>query len=308
MSPPFRVIPPTGRNEGAAGLPVDATGSPPGETRISLRDLTKVFRLREGDFVAVDGFSLDIRDGEFLSIVGPSGCGKSTVLRILAGLERHTSGRVEIEVSDSGAPQLNMVFQEASALPWMTVADNVAYGLRRRRVPAGEVEEKVSYWLNAMALTRFRNAYPHQLSGGMKQRVSIARAFANDPDILLMDEPFAALDAQTREQLQTELLRVWRTTGKTIVFITHGIDEAVVLGQRVAVMTARPGRIKQVITIPEALRSDSEDVRALPLFGEVRHEVWTLLREEVLKTQAAQSGPVHGVAASGASRQEAAHV
>lgn len=285
MSPPFRVIPPTGRNEGAAGLPVDATGSPPGETRISLRDLTKVFRLREGDFVAVDGFSLDIRDGEFLSIVGPSGCGKSTVLRILAGLERHTSGRVEIEVSDSGAPQLNMVFQEASALPWMTVADNVAYGLRRRRVPAGEVEEKVSYWLNAMALTRFRNAYPHQLSGGMKQRVSIARAFANDPDILLMDEPFAALDALTKILLQNELLALWETTRKTVVYVTHSLEEALTLSDRVVVMAARPGTVKSVLDIPFERPRDSVALKADPRYSALYAQIWSQLQEEVMKPQ-----------------------
>ncbi|MBR1219632.1 ABC transporter ATP-binding protein [Bradyrhizobium sp. U87765 SZCCT0131] len=285
MSPPFRVIPPTGRNEGAAGLPVDAPGSPPGETRISLRDLTKVFRLREGDFVAVDGFSLDIRDGEFLSIVGPSGCGKSTVLRILAGLERHTSGRVEIEVSDSGAPQLNMVFQEASALPWMTVADNVAYGLRRRRMPAGEVEEKVSYWLNAMALTRFRNAYPHQLSGGMKQRVSIARAFANDPDILLMDEPFAALDALTKILLQNELLALWETTRKTVVYVTHSLEEALTLSDRVVVMAARPGTVKSVLDIPFERPRDSVALKADPRYSALYAQIWSQLQEEVMKPQ-----------------------
>ncbi|MBR1217752.1 ABC transporter ATP-binding protein [Bradyrhizobium sp. U87765 SZCCT0131] len=284
--------------------------------KIRLEHVRKEFEVR-GDnggaarrFTALDDVSLDVQPGEFLALVGPSGCGKSTLLDLLGGLATPSSGRILLDGRPITGPARDrgVVFQQYALFPWRTALQNVAFGLEVAGVGTAERHDRARHYLDLVNLAAFANRYPHELSGGMKQRVAIARSLAYDPDVLLMDEPFAALDAQTREQLQTELLRIWRTTGKTIVFITHGIDEAVVLGQRVAVMTARPGRIKQVITIPEALRSDSEDVRALPLFGEVRHEVWTLLREEVLKTQAAQSGPVHGVAASGASRQEAAHV
>jgi NitT/TauT family transport system ATP-binding protein len=285
MPPSFRAVPQSGAAANNSPYPPGEAAPASDNARIRIRDLTKVFGLREGSFVAVNGFSLDIRDGEFLSIVGPSGCGKSTVLRILAGLERHTSGRVEIEVSDAGTPQLNMVFQEASALPWMTVADNVAYGLRRRRVPPGEIEEKVSYWLNAMALTRFRNAYPHQLSGGMKQRVSIARAFANDPDILLMDEPFAALDALTKILLQNELLALWETTRKTVVYVTHSLEEALTLSDRVVVMGARPGTVKSVLDIPFERPRDGVALKADPRYSELYAQIWSQLQEEVMKPQ-----------------------
>ncbi|HWW48606.1 MAG TPA: ABC transporter ATP-binding protein [Xanthobacteraceae bacterium] len=258
------------------------------ETRpaaITIENLSKVFRLRGGTFVAVEKFDLTIREGEFISIVGPSGCGKSTVLRILAGLERHSSGRVEIAVNDGSTPQLNMVFQEASALPWMTVGDNVAYGLRRRGVSAAEIEEKVTYWLNATALARFRNAYPHQLSGGMKQRVSIARAFANNPSILLMDEPFAALDALTKILLQNELLALWEKTRKTVVYVTHSLEEALTLSDRVVVMAARPGTVKSVLDIPFERPRDSVALRADPRYSELYSRIWAQLQEEVMKPE-----------------------
>lgn len=279
------VMPGLPASEGATPARLKETVPMPGATKINIKDLCKVFGLRDGKFVAVEKFNLKIRDGEFISIVGPSGCGKSTILRILAGLERHTSGLVEIEVNDTDAPQLNMVFQEASALPWMTVADNVAYGLRRRGVSAGEIEESVGYWLNAMALTRFRNAYPHQLSGGMKQRVSIARAFANDPDILLMDEPFAALDALTKILLQNELLSLWEATRKTVVYVTHSLEEALTLSDRVVVMAARPGTVKSVLDIPFERPRDSVALKADPRYAALYSDIWSQLQEEVMKPQ-----------------------
>jgi NitT/TauT family transport system ATP-binding protein len=195
------------------------------------------------------------------------------------------------------------VFQQYALFPWRTAAQNVEFGLDIAGLRARERRERAMHYLELVGLSAFAGRYPHELSGGMKQRVAIARSLAYDPEVLLMDEPFAALDAQTRETLQGELLRIWRTTGKTILFITHGIDEAVVLGQRVAVMTSRPGRIKHVVEVPEALRIEEEDVRSLPEFGPVRHEVWSALREEVLKAQQLAGG-------TGAARasEDAAHV
>ena len=179
-------------------------------------------------------------------------------------------------------------------------------GSRSAGLKAKQRREIALHYLDLVGLSGFADRYPHELSGGMKQRVAIARSLAYDPEVLLMDEPFAALDAQTRETLQDELLRIWRTTGKTILFITHGIDEAVVLGQRVAVMTSRPGRIKHVVEVPEALRSEEEDVRSLPEFGRVRHEVWSSLREEVLKAQQLAAGA--GSVGAGRSVEEFSHV
>jgi NitT/TauT family transport system ATP-binding protein len=203
---------------------------------IRIRDLYKKF----GQLTAVDGVSVDIARGEFFMIVGPSGCGKTTLLRILAGLDSVTSGTIEIETPDSQRPVNSMIFQGDSIFPWMTVWDNAAYGLRMRRAPAATIKEVVGHYLARTGLTRFAKYYPHQLSGGMRQRVSIARAFANDPEILLMDEPFSALDAQNKLLLQEELLRIWEEHKKTVVFITHSVDEAVALGDRIMVMTAQP--------------------------------------------------------------------
>jgi NitT/TauT family transport system ATP-binding protein len=241
-------------------------------------------------FTALDDITLEVLTGEFLALVGPSGCGKSTLLDLLGGLETPTSGRILLDGRPIVGPARDrgIVFQQYALFPWRTAAQNVEFGLDIAGLKSKTRREKALHYLDLVGLSAFANRYPHELSGGMKQRVAIARSLAYDPEVLLMDEPFAALDAQTRETLQGELLRIWRRTGKTIVFITHGIDEAVVLGQRVAVMTSRPGRIKQVVEVPEVLRSDTEDVRSLPAFGAVRHEVWTLLRDEVLKAQQGQ--------------------
>ena len=261
-----------------------------------------------GRFTALEDITLDVRSGEFLALVGPSGCGKSTLLDLLGGLTTPTSGRIQLDGRPITGPgrDRGIVFQQYALFPWRTAAQNVEFGLDIAGLKARQRHEIAEHFLDLVGLSGFADRYPHELSGGMKQRVAIARSLAYDPEVLLMDEPFAALDAQTRETLQGELLRIWRATGKTIVFITHGIDEAVVLGQRVAVMTSRPGRIKQVIDIPEVLRSEAEDVRALPEFGEMRHEVWSLLREEVQKAQQLAGG----VAARRLEREvkEVAHV
>lgn len=232
--------------------------------------------------MALENINLEIKAGEFFVIVGPSGCGKSTLLDLLGGLSRPTSGRILIGGAAVTGPALDRgsVFQQYALFPWRTAQKNVEFGLEAKGVPARERAARARRFLDMVGLAEFGGRYPHELSGGMKQRVAIARSLAYDPDILLMDEPFAALDAQTREILQCELLRIWEELGKTIVFITHGIDEAVYLGQRVTIMTSRPGRIKQVIDIPLQSRSREEDLRATPEFSRLRHEVWSLLRDE----------------------------
>ncbi|OBY75600.1 ABC transporter ATP-binding protein [Acinetobacter gyllenbergii] len=240
------------------------------------------------DFVAVENLSLDVKAGEFVAIVGPSGCGKSTLLDLLAGLTTPTTGQILIDGQAIKKPGLDrgIVFQQYALFPWLTALQNIEFGLDAKGVSKEQRYQTAKYFLNLVGLAEFEHHYPNELSGGMKQRVAIARSLAYDPDILLMDEPFAALDAQTRETLQAELVKIWQQTQKTIIFITHSIDEAIYLGQRIAIMTSRPGRIKQVIEVPAALRSDQEDVRSSPEFNQLRHQIWSLLREEVLKAQA----------------------
>jgi NitT/TauT family transport system ATP-binding protein len=282
--------------------------------KIGFQQVRKEFVVRgEGGgpsdrFTALEDITLDVRPGEFLALVGPSGCGKSTLLDLLGGLTAPTSGRILLDGRPIEGPARDrgIVFQQYALFPWRTAAQNVEFGLDIAGLKAKQRREIARHYLDLVGLTAFADRYPHELSGGMKQRVAIARSLAYDPEVLLMDEPFAALDAQTRETLQGELLRIWRATGKTIIFITHGIDEAVVLGQRVAVMTSRPGRIKHVVEIPEALRNETEDVRSLPEFGPVRHEVWSLLRDEVLKAQQLAGGA--GAARAGRALEEIAHV
>jgi NitT/TauT family transport system ATP-binding protein len=250
----------------------------------------KTFYLRGGTdeiFTALDRFSLDVRSGELLSLVGPSGCGKSTLLDLLGGLIKPSSGSVLIDGVPVSGPGLDrgIVFQQYALLPWRTAQANVEFGLEAKGVPRRRRAARAKEFLALIGLDGFGDRYPHELSGGMKQRVAIARSLAFDPDVLLMDEPFAALDAQTRESLQGELLRIWEATGKTIIFITHGIEEAVFLGQRVAVMTSRPGRIKQVVDIPLQGRTSEQDIRTSDDFTALRHQVWSLLHDEVSKAE-----------------------
>jgi NitT/TauT family transport system ATP-binding protein len=248
-------------------------------TRPAIRicDLHKTF----GELVAVDGVSVEIAHGEFFMIVGPSGCGKTTLLRILAGLDSITSGTIEIETPNSQRPVNSMIFQGDSIFPWMTVWNNAAYGLKMRGASAATVKEVVGHYLAHTGLTRFADYYPHQLSGGMRQRVSIARAFANDPEILLMDEPFSALDAQNKLLLQEELLRIWEEHKKTVVFITHSVDEAVFLGDRILVMTAQPGKVKTFVQVPLARPRNIMELQKTPEYGELITHIWSSLREEV---------------------------
>ncbi|GAA2579007.1 ABC transporter ATP-binding protein [Actinomadura fulvescens] len=240
-----------------------------------------------GEFTALDETTFDIAAGEFVVVVGPSGCGKSTLLDLLGGLTRPTAGRVLLDGAEITGPALDrgIVFQQYALFPWRTARRNIEFGLEAKRVPRRERAGIADHYLELVRLQGFGDHYPHELSGGMKQRVAIARSLAYDPGVLLMDEPFAALDAQTRDSLQDELLRIWRETGKTIVFITHGIDEAVYLGGRVAVLTARPGRVKEIVDIDLGPRDATEDLRSTPEFAAHRHRVWELLRDEVRAAQ-----------------------
>jgi NitT/TauT family transport system ATP-binding protein len=256
--------------------------------KIRVEGIGKTFAVRGGDgFTALHDVSLDVAPGEFLVVVGPSGCGKSTLLDLLAGLARPDTGRILLDGAEVTGPALDrgIVFQQYALLPWRSALRNVEFGLeaqaRAERLGRRERADRAREFLALVGLTGFEDRYPHELSGGMRQRVAIARALAFDPDVLLMDEPFAALDAQTRDTLQEELLRIWQRTGKTVVFVTHGIDEAVYLGQRVAVMTSRPGRIKEVVDIGLGDRRAEDDVRSSPEFAAYRHRVWGLLRDEV---------------------------
>ncbi|MBQ6641544.1 MAG: ABC transporter ATP-binding protein [Saccharopolyspora sp.] len=261
---------------------------------ISLEGVSRTFPVRggrgapDGELTALQDVNLRIRSGELAVIVGPSGSGKSTLLDLLGGLDAPTTGRILLDGTPITGPGLNrgVVFQQYALLPWRTAQSNVEFGLEAKKVPAAQRRERAREHLDLVGLSGFADRYPHELSGGMKQRVAIARSLAFDPDVLLMDEPFAALDAQTRETLQDELLRLWQRTGKTIVFITHGIDEAVHLGQRVAVLTSRPGTVKDVVDID--LGERTADVRSTPEFAHYRHHVWSLLRSEVDRAQQAE--------------------
>lgn len=254
--------------------------------KIAIEGLSKVFEGRERDFQALDNISLTVADGEFVSIVGPSGCGKTTLLRIMAGLETPSHGRMAMRRSGkSSGPISAMVFQEHSLYPWLRVIDNVAFGLEMRGVPKAERHERANVLLQMVGLSKFSRHYPGQLSGGMKQRVSIARAFANDPEILLMDEPLAALDAQNKVLVQDELLRLWEMTKKTVVYITHSIDEALLLGDRVVIMGSLPGRITEVLDVPFGRPRDLIDIRAEKAFSEISVHIWHTLETEVLRAR-----------------------
>jgi NitT/TauT family transport system ATP-binding protein len=271
------------RNPGEVQDGAPKSGS---STKIRIQDLTKMFSTKNGTLTAIDNLSLDIPSGRFFMIVGPSGCGKTTLLRILGGLESVTSGSMEIDHGDSDKPVNSMVFQGESIFPWMTVWDNAAYGLKMRGAPKAEIKDVVGHYLDKTGLSKFANSYPHQLSGGMKQRVSLARAFANDPDILLMDEPFSALDEQNKTLLQEELLRIWDESKKTVLFITHSVDEAVTLGDQIMVMTARPGRAKALVEVPFERPRQVLELRASSEYGELVYQIWDSLREEVEQAQA----------------------
>ena len=253
---------------------------------LEVLQLDKTFAVDGGTVTAVERLSLAIDQHEFVAIVGPSGCGKSTFLHIVGGFEPASAGAVRLNGRPVGppGPDRGMMFQELSLFPWLTAIENVAWPLEMKGLPKQLRFAKAAEYLDLVHLSRFADLYPAQLSGGMKQRVGLARLFALDPDIMLMDEPFGALDSQTRELLQEELQSIWRRARKTALFVTHDIDEAIYLGTRVIVFTARPGRTKADIRIPTIDRSG--DYRKSREYLDLRVEIWDLLRDEVLKARA----------------------
>ncbi len=261
---------------------------------VSARGLWRRFETPRGPIEAIRDIDLSITAGEFCAIVGPSGCGKSTLLRLVAGLDRQTSGSLTVERDDGRAPTNALVFQGRSVFPWLTLRQNVAYGLKLNGIGRRERGRRADELLATVGLSAFARAYPHQVSEGMRQRVAIARALAVEPDLLLMDEPFGALDEQTRFLLQEELLRIWESTGKTVLFVTHSIDEAMVLADRILVMSAQPGTIRATLDVPFARPRSLTAVRSDPAFAALFAETWAMLREEVTAAREAQSGARHG--------------
>ena len=253
---------------------------------LEVTDLEKTFTLENRSIPALDRLSLSIEEYEFVSILGPSGCGKSTFLHIVGGFEPATGGLIRLKGRPIGAPgpDRGMMFQELSLFPWLTAVENVAWPLEMKGLPKRERLAKAKEYLDLVHLSRFADVYPGHLSGGMKQRIALARLFALDPDIMLMDEPFGALDSQTRELLQEELQSIWARSRKTALFVTHDIDEAIYLATRLIVFTARPGRIKADIRIPNLDRSG--DYRKSQEYLSLRVKVWDLVRDEVLKARA----------------------
>ena len=249
---------------------------------IEVRGLSKSYSSRRGVLRVLQDVTFAVRPGEFCALIGPSGCGKTTLLHILAGLTAPTSGVVRIPPRDRDRLATALIFQGVSTLPWMTALDNVAYGLRLMGVPAPDRRARARYHLARVGLAAFADAFPHQLSEGMRQRVSIARALATDPAILLMDEPFASLDEQNRLLLQDELLRIWQEDRKTVVFVTHSLDEAMRLADRVLVMSAIPSRIKSEVAVPFGRPRDFRIIRQDPAYGALSARLWDELREEVV--------------------------
>ena len=254
--------------------------------KVHIENVVKKFNGRNGEMVALNGVTLDIHDNEFIGVVGPSGCGKSTLLNIIAGLLEPTSGEVYCDgklVEGTGTDR-GVVFQQYALFPWLTVKKNVRFALEMRGIKGKEADNLAMMYLEKVDLTKFADHYPKELSGGMKQRVAIARAYAADPQVLLMDEPFGALDAQTRTQLQTELLQTWERDQKTCFFITHDVDEAIILAQKVIVMSARPGRVKAIIDIDIPYPRDQE-TKMSPRFLELKNEIWSLVYQEYLEVR-----------------------
>ncbi|MGN1189941.1 MAG: ABC transporter ATP-binding protein [Candidatus Ornithospirochaeta sp.] len=254
--------------------------------KVHIENVKKTYQGRTGEVVALNGVNLDIMDNEFITVVGPSGCGKSTILNIMAGLLEPTSGRIICngkEVHGTG-PDRGVVFQQYALFPWLTVKKNVLFPLQMKGIKGPEAEEIAMKYIKMVDLEKFCDHYPKELSGGMKQRVAIARAYAANPEVLLMDEPFGALDAQTRTQLQQELLETWEKERKTCFFITHDVDEALILGQRVVIMSARPGRIKDIIDVDIPYPRDQE-TKMSPRFLELKNQIWSQVYHEYLEVR-----------------------
>src|ERR1700726_1094103 len=255
--------------------------------KVALDGISLSYRTTSGErLLALDKINLEVKPGEFLCIVGPSGCGKSTLLHLIAGLHPQSSGKVLVDGAPVDGPGTDriLIFQELGLFPWLTVGGNVEFGMKMKNIGKAEREEKVQYYLRLVHLSKFRNSYIHQLSGGMRQRVALARALATEPDVLLMDEPFAALDAQTRDLLHDELERIWAETGRTIIFVTHNVREAVRLGDRVALLTFRPGRVKQEfsVNLPRPRHMEQPDV------ARTSGDILNCLRDEINKSLEAE--------------------
>jgi NitT/TauT family transport system ATP-binding protein len=249
-------------------------------------NLHKAFVASNRQVIAIDNLTLSVEEHEFVALVGPSGCGKSTFLHIVAGFLHASGGQLTVNGRSISAPgpDRGMMFQDLSLFPWLTALENVAWPLEMKGLPKSERLAKAREYLELVHLSRYGDLYPGELSGGMKQRVALARLFALDPDVMLMDEPFGALDSQTRELLQDELQSIWRKARKTALFVTHDIDEAIFLGTRVIVFTARPGRIKADLRLPNIERASN--FRTSKTYLDLRVQVWELLREEVLRARA----------------------
>ena len=255
--------------------------------KVGLSDISLSYRSQSGErLLALDNINLQVRAGEFVCIVGPSGCGKSTLLHLIAGLHSQTSGEILVDgqpVQGPGTDRI-LIFQEHGLFPWLTVGENVEFGMKMKGIPKAERQEKIRYYLRLVHLGKFEKSYIHQLSGGMRQRVAIARALASEPDVLLMDEPFAALDAQTRDLLHDELERIWSDSGRTIIFVTHNVREAVRLGDRVVLLTFRPGRVKNefAVDLPRPRHLEDFDVArtAREILDELREEINRSLEAE----------------------------
>ena len=278
------------RTQGASRSAVRIVRSAvPGIAKVGLEDICLSYKTQSGErLLALDHISLQVKAGEFLCIVGPSGCGKSTLLHLIAGLHRQTSGQVLIDGKPVHGPGTDriLIFQELGLFPWLTVGENVEFGMKMKGLNKAEREERTQYYLRLVHLAQFRKSYTHQLSGGMRQRVALARALASEPDVLLMDEPFAALDAQTRDLLHDELERIWSETGRTIVFVTHNVREAVRLGDRVALLTFRPGRVKRefIVELPRPRHLEDADVAraSRDILGDLREEINRSIEAEYL--------------------------
>lgn len=267
--------------------------------KIEIKDVSRTFMIRRNnngggkeEFTALQDINLTVYQGEFLTIVGPSGCGKSTLLDIIAGLSKPNSGEIYIDNKLITKPDLDrgIILQGYALFPWRTVRKNVEFGLEIKKVPKTQKKDISQTYIDLVGLQGFEDRYPHELSGGMKQRVAIARALAYDPEVLLMDEPFAAVDAQTREILQDELLRIWEETNKTIIFVTHSIDEAVALADRVAVMSTKPGRIKEIVDIRLPRPRRVNDVKSSADFSWMRHKIWESLQDEEKESRKGAAG------------------
>lgn len=254
--------------------------------KVKIDNVKKIFNGRNGEMVALNGVSLDIKENEFVCVVGPSGCGKSTLLNIIAGLGNTTSGKVYVDGKEVEGPgtERGVVFQQYALFPWLTVRKNVEFGLRLKGLKQNEIRQTADRYIKMVDLEDFADSYPKELSGGMKQRVAIARAYAVNPEVLLMDEPFGALDAQTRTQLQSELLDTWQKERKTCFFITHDVDEAIILAQRVVIMSARPGRVKEIVEI-DIPYPRNQETKMTKKFLDLKNYIWSQVYQEYLEVR-----------------------